>query len=100
MTDEKEIKQRRLAERKAYRLTLTADASKLMDVLKRRSPEIWQRYRKTVEEEGIIEDEPFSTILRTAFSLFPERKTHEITDLLRRMLDMVRAELGMKDRGT
>jgi hypothetical protein len=99
MTDEREAGQRRLAEWKAHLLTLTDDANKLMEALKRQSPEAWRGYRNTVEQEGTIEDEPFDTILQTAFSLFPGRKTKEITDLLQRMLDMVRAEPGKEDWG-
>lgn len=100
MTNEKEVEQRRLAEWKAHLLTLTDDANKLMEALKRQSPEAWQSYRKTVEQGGTIEDEPFDTILQTAYSLFPGRRTKEITDLLQRMLDMVRKELGKGDWGT
>jgi hypothetical protein len=99
MTDEKEIEQRRLAEKKAYRLTLTGDVGALMEALKRQSPEAWQSYIATVRQEGTIEDETYSTILKTAFALFPGRGTQEIVDLLRRMLDMVREEFGMENGG-
>jgi hypothetical protein len=97
MTDDEEVKQRRLAEWRAYRLTLTGDANRLMEALKR--PEAWQSYRKTVEQEGIIEAEPFNTIHKTAYSLFPGRNTQDMMALLQRMLDMVREELG-KENGT
>jgi len=93
MADEKEIEQRRLAEKKAHRMTLTGDVNDLIDALKRQSPEAWQSYLKTVEHEGRIEASAYHTILQTAFGLFPGRETNEITDLLRRMLDMVRDEL-------
>jgi len=96
VTDEKEIEQRRLAERRAYRLTLTDDAHKLMEVLKLQSLEDWKSYLRTVEHEGTIEAQTYNTILRTAFALFPGRQTQEIVDLLGRMLDMVREELGME----
>ena len=90
MADDKESEQRRLAERRAYRLTLTGDVSELIDVLKRQSPEAWQSYLKTVEEEGEIEASTYRTILQTAFSIFPGSGAQETTDLLRRMVDMVR----------
>jgi hypothetical protein len=99
MTDDEEVKQRRLAEWRAYLLTLTGDANRLIEALKRQSPEAWQSYRKTVEQEGIIEAEPFNTIHKTAYSLFPGRKTQDMMDLLQRMLDMVREELGKENGG-
>ena len=63
-----------------------------MEALKHQSQEVWQSYIRTVEHEGMIEGQTYNTILRTASA---ERNTREIVDLLRRMLDMVRGELGM-----
>jgi hypothetical protein len=97
MTDNKEVEQRRLAERRAYRMTLTDDANRLMEALKHQPQEAWQSYIRTVEHEGMIEGQTYNTILRTSFTLFPGRQTQEIVDLLGRMLDMVREELGMEN---
>jgi hypothetical protein len=94
MTDDKEIEQRRIAERRAYRLTLTDDASRLMEALKLQHPEAWQSYRETVDAEGNVEGESWTKIVRLAFELFPGRTTQDISDLLSRMLHMVRDELG------
>ncbi|TQF39245.1 hypothetical protein UNPF46_13880 [Bradyrhizobium sp. UNPF46] len=98
MTDEKEIRQRRLAERRADRLALTDDVRKLMETLRCDSPDEWRIYRATVDQEGDIDVDTYNKILQTLFTLFPERKTtREIADLLERMMEMVREELGKGD---
>jgi hypothetical protein len=95
MADSDEVKRQRLARKRAYRLTLTGDADRLMQTLKHQSPEAWQSYTRTVEQEGQIEAQTYDTILQTAFKLFQGRGTGEIVDLLSRMLEMAREKLGM-----
>jgi len=98
MTGDKETEQRRLAEWKAHLLSLTPDASTLMETLRRQHQEAWQSYVRTVAQEGTIEGDTFDTIHRTAYSLFPGRKTKDIINLLDQMLNMVRQELGKESR--
>jgi hypothetical protein len=93
MTDDKEIEQQRLAERKAYLLTLTGDTNKVIEALKLRAPEAWQRFCKAVEVEGIIEADVENAILQSTRSLFPGIKLIQVADLLIRMMDIVREEL-------
>jgi hypothetical protein len=95
MTDDKEIGQRRLAERKAYLLTLTGDTNKVIEGLKLRAPEAWQRFCKAVELEGTIEADVESAILQSARALFPGIKLIQVADLLIRMMDIVREELDV-----
>jgi hypothetical protein len=97
MTGEKDIQQRRLAERRAHRLALTDDVKRLMEALNRDSPEEWRSYRATVDQEGILEADVHNRIIQTAFALFPGRETRDIADLLERMIEMTRSELGKGD---
>jgi hypothetical protein len=99
MTDDKEVEQQRLAERKAYLLTFTGDTNRLIEALKLRAPEAWQRFCKTVEDEGIIEPDVENSILQTTRSLFPGRKLVQMTDLLIGMIHIVREEVGEKNGG-
>ncbi|MFB6448178.1 hypothetical protein [Bradyrhizobium tunisiense] len=100
MIGEKDIQQRRSAERRARRLALTDDVKRLMETLKRDSPDEWRGYRSTVEQEGILDAGTYNKILQTLFALFPERKeTQQISDLLERMIEMTRKELGKGDWG-
>jgi len=76
-------------------LTLTDDVRKLIETLERDAPGEWRDYRATVEREGMLDADTYNKILQTLFALFPTRKTtREITDLLQRMLEMTREELG------
>ncbi|WP_194469774.1 hypothetical protein [Bradyrhizobium sp. CCBAU 51753] len=93
MTDEKEIQARRLAEKKAYRLTLTGDAAELIKTLKERSPEAWRSYVRTVEQQAKIKPKVFDVIYHTVLALFPGRDTEQVVDLIARMLEMVQQEL-------
>ena len=91
----REIERQRLAAKKAHRLALSGDVERLMGVLKHESPEVWQSYSRTVAQEGQIEADTFNTIHQTVLRLFDAPGTEQICDLLRRMLEMTRSELGM-----
>ena len=93
MTGENDAERQRLAEWKAHLLSLTDDANTLIAALQHQSPEVWQSYRNTVEQQGIIEAETFNAIHQMTYSLFPTRQTREVTDLLQRMLDIVKQNI-------
>ncbi|WP_145659040.1 hypothetical protein [Bradyrhizobium stylosanthis] len=100
MTSDKDIQQRRLAGRRAVRLALTDDVIRFMETLRRDCPDEWRDYLLTVEREGILDAGTYNKILQTLFAFFPERKaTQEIADLLERMMEITRKDLGKGDWG-
>lgn len=93
-----EIELRRIAERKAFRLTLTDDARKLMELLKQQSPETLESCRNSFKQETMIEGRAYDTIHQTAYALFHGRKTGEMIDLMARMFELVEEDLD-RDAG-
>jgi hypothetical protein len=96
MTDDKKNEELRLAERKAYLLTLTGDTNRLIEAMKLGAPEAWSRFCRTVEKEGIIDPDVDNAILEMTRRLFPGLKLVQMSDLLIRMVQIVREEQDKK----